>query len=128
MEIITKIVKDDAGNSENRYFAETGDGFDGTAQGYGYKSMEKLKKAYWFYTNKDQIRAKQNRAKRFLKDNPRIKYLLDNYFSAQNYLYAFKDGEELTMKFFLEMLKEENELEIIQKLNDNKDIWRNLLE
>lgn len=127
MQITTKIIEDNVGNTETRYFGETGDGFDGTAQGYGYKSKEKLEKAYWFYKNKDKINAKNNKAKKFLKENPQIKRLLDEYFSAQNYLYAFKDGGELTMESFLELLEEEGNLEIMQKLNDNKDIWRSLL-
>lgn len=128
MQIATKIVEDNIGNTETRYFGETDDGFDGDAQGYGYKSKEKLEKAYWFYKNKDKINAKKNKTKKFLKENPQTKRLLDNYFSAQNHLYAFKDGEELTMESFLEMLKEEGNFEDIQKLNDNKDIWRNLLD
>lgn len=128
MQITTKIIEDGVGNTETRYFGKIDDGFDGTAQGYGYKSKEKLEKAYWFYKNKDKIKAKKNKAKKFLKDNPNIKRLLDNYFSAQNYVYAFKEGEEFTMESFLETIKEEGNFEVIQKLNDNKDIWRNLLD
>jgi len=128
MQITTKIIEDNEGNSETRYFGKTDDSFDGTAQGYGYKSKEKLEKAYWFYKNKDKINAKKNKAKKFLKENPQIKSLLNNYFSAQNYVYAFKDGEEITMESFLEMLREEGYFEDIKKLNDNKDIWRNLLD
>lgn len=121
------MIIDDVGNSETRYFAETEDGFDGTAQGYGYKSKEKLEKAYWFYKNRDKINAKKSKANEFLKENPQIKRLLWNYFSPQNYLYAFKDGEELTVESFLEMLKEEGNFDVIKKLNDNKDIWKSLL-
>lgn len=128
MQITTKIIEDGVGNTETRYFGKIDDGFDGTAQGYGYKSKEKLEKAYWFYKNKDKIKAKKNKAKKFLKDNPNIKRLLDNYFSAQNYVYAFKEGEEFTMESFLETIKEEGNFEVIQKLKDNKDIWRNLLD
>ena len=128
MQITTKIIEDNEGNSETRYFGKTDDSFDGTAQGYGYKSKEKLEKAYWFYKNKDKINVKKNKAKKFLKENPQIKSLLNNYFSAQNYVYAFKDGEEITMESFLEMLREEGYFEDIKKLIDNKDIWRNLLD
>lgn len=127
MQITTKIVEDGEGNTETRYFGKTDDCFDGTAQGYGYKSKEKLEKAYWFYKNKDKINSKKNQAKKFLKENPQIKRLLDNYFSAQNYVYAFKDGEELMMESFLEMLKEERNFDAVKKLNDNKEIWRSLL-
>ena len=127
MQITTRIVEDDIGNTETRYFGETEDSFDGTAQGYGYKSKPKLMKAYWFYKNKDKINAKKNKSKKFLKENPQIKNLLNNYFSAQNYLYTYKDGKELTMQSFLEMLKEEGNLDIIHKLNENKDIWKSLL-
>jgi hypothetical protein len=44
MQITTKIIEDDAGNTETRYFGETEDSFDGTAQGYGLK---KSKTSYW---------------------------------------------------------------------------------
>lgn len=128
MQITTKIIEDNEGNSETRYFGKTDDSFDGNAQGYGYKSKEKLEKAYWFYKNRDKINAKKNQAKKFLKENPQMKRLLNNYFSVQNYVYAFKDGEELTMESFLEILREEGNFEVIKKLNDNREIWRNLLE
>ena len=78
MQITTKIIEDDVGNTETRYFGKTEDSFDGTAQGYGFKSKEKLEKAYWFYKNRDKISDKKNKAKKFLKENPQIKRLLDN--------------------------------------------------
>lgn len=126
MQVKTRIITDEVGNTETRYFAETEDGFDGAAHGFGYKSKEKLEKAYWFYKNRDKINNRKNKANKFLKENPQIKKILDEYFSAPNYLYAFKDGEELTMKSLLQMLEEENKLEIIRKLNENQDIWGDL--
>lgn len=129
MQITTKIIEDSDGNAETRYFGKTEDSFDGTAQGYGYKSIEKLQKAYWFYKNKDKINARKGKAKSFLKDNPLIKKLLDDYFCEQNYLYAAKDGEDINMKTFLAMLEQEgNHQEVIDKMNENEDIWKNLLD
>ena len=127
MQITTKTINDGIGNTEIRYFAVTDDNFDGTAQGYGYKSLQKLKKAYWFYQNKDKIRAKQNKAKKFLDENLQIKQLLEDYFSEQNYFYALKDGKELTMESFLMALDKDNFQGIIKKLCENKYIWRNIL-
>ena len=127
MQITTKTINDSIGNTEIRYFAVTDDNFDGTARGYGYKSLQKLKKAYWFYQNKDKIRDKQNKAKKFLDENPQIKQLLGDYFSEQNYLYALKDGEEITMESFLMALDKDNLPGIIKKLCENKDIWRVIL-
>jgi len=34
---------------ETRYFVETNDGFDGTAQGYGYRSPQNIYRAYSYY-------------------------------------------------------------------------------
>lgn len=133
MQIETKeiILDADIGNTEIRYFAKTDDGFDGTAQGYGFKSRQKLEKAYWFFKNKDKINAKKAQAKKFLKEHPEIKRLLDSYFSEQNYLYAIKDREEINMDTFLKALEEDDETnhqEAIKLLNDNKELWRNLLD
>lgn len=133
MQIETKeiILDKEIGNTETRYFTKTDDGFDGTAQGYGFKSRQKLEKAYWFFKNKDKINEKKNQAKKFLKAHPEIKKLLDEYFSAQNYLYAAKDGEEINMNTFLKALEqddENNHSETIKLLNDNKILWRNLLD
>ena len=110
---------------EARYFAETDDGFDGTAQGYGYKSMEKLQKAYWYYKNKDKIRAKKKEARRFLRENPKINRLLKNYFSVDNCVYALKCGETLSIGHLIRELNPDEE-EIKSKLLDVKHLWRTL--
>ena len=132
MQIETKeiILDADIGNTEIRYFAKTDDKFDGTAQGYGFKSRQKLEKAYWFFKNKDKINAKKAQAKKFLKEHPGIKKLLDNYFSEDNILYALKDGEEMDMDTFLKSLEDDetDHQETINLLKDNKELWRNLLD
>ena len=111
---------------ETRYFGKTDDGFDGTAQGYGYKSIEKLNKAYWFFKNKDKINANKNKAKRFLKDNLDVKKCLLNYFDADNAVYAWKNSEELSFADLLESLEKENNSDIINKLNNVKHLWKTL--
>lgn len=133
MQIETKeiIIDAEIGITEIRYFAKTDDRFDGTAQGYGFKSRQKLEKAYWFFKNKDKINTRKSQAKRFLKEHPEIKKLLDDYFSDQNYLYALKDGENIDMDTFMKSLEEDDEAnhqEAIKLLNDNKELWRNLLD
>jgi len=35
--------------TETRWFVETEDGFDGTAQGYGFKSPQALYKCIWLF-------------------------------------------------------------------------------
>ena len=133
MQIETKeiIIDAEIGITDTRYFAKTDDKFDGTAQGFGFKSREKLEKAYWFFKNKDKINAKKAQAKKFLKEHPEIKKLLDDYFSDKNYLYALKDGEDIDMNTFLKALKEDDETnhqEVIKLLNDNKELWINILD
>ena len=116
---------------ETRYFAESNDGFDGTAQGYGYKSKQKLILAHWYFLNKNKIPCWNNEAKSFLKKNPDIKTKLKQYFSEDNFLYAWKCQEELSMQSFVnELLKDEDEKskEIAQKLNQVKRLWKSFME
>ncbi|MBX8638545.1 MAG: hypothetical protein KIY11_09355, partial [Thermoplasmata archaeon] len=77
MKVTTRVV-----GNETRYFAETGDGFDGTTQGYGYRSMEKLNKAYWYFKNRNRLEGEKGSAKKLLKDNRALAKLLRDYFSA----------------------------------------------
>lgn len=130
MNITTKKVEDTTGNTSLRYFGETKDGFDGTAQGYGYKSKQKLMKAYWFHQNKHKIKGLKSEAKQFLKDNPKIKKIVEDYFSEDNCFYAMKDGEILSIKNLIIDLKTddalENKSEIIDILNKNKHLWKTI--
>jgi hypothetical protein len=148
MEITTKQIKVNEFETETRYFAKTDDGFDGTAQGYGYKSIEKLKKAYWFYKNKGKLKTLEKEAKKFLKENPDIKKLLNEYFSADNYICAWKDREELSFDTLLtelkqppveipseelkEMKMEKNPYQnanedVIKRLEDIKHLWKSIM-
>ncbi|MBX8636697.1 MAG: hypothetical protein KIS30_08690 [Thermoplasmata archaeon] len=124
MKVTTRVV-----GNETRYFAETGDGFDGTAQGYGYRSMEKLNKAYWYFKNRNRLEGEKGSAKKLLKDNRALAKLLRDYFSADNYLYALKDGETLSVQSLIEDLKQyerPDKLELIAKLESNRPLWRAL--
>lgn len=130
MNITTKRIEDTDMNTTLRYFTEKKDGFDGTAQGYGYKSKQKLMKAYWFHKNKHKINGLKNETKVFLKENPKIKQLLNNYFDVENCFDACKCGETLTFKTFMDDIENdddiENKSEIIDILNKNKHLWRTI--
>jgi hypothetical protein len=131
MNIETKMVQDGEGNNVVRWFAKTNDGFDGTAQGWGYKTKEKLMKAYWFYQNRHKINDMKIETKKFLTENPKIKRILSNYFSVENELDALKNGESLSFESLMEDLNDddwiiENKTEIIEILNKNKHLWKTL--
>ena len=55
LQLTKKEIKteDEPWEKEERWFTKTEDGFDGTAQGYGYKTPKKLYAAYWFFKNKN---------------------------------------------------------------------------
>ena len=132
MKITTKQIKTNEFETEIRYFAETNDDFDGNAQGYGYKSIEKLKKAHWFYKNKGKLRSMEHQAKKFLKSNPEIKKLLNDYFSADNHIYALKNREELSFDGLITELRDgnwtvENREETIKKIEESKHLWKSIL-
>jgi len=116
---------------EIRYFAESNDGFDGTAQGYGYKSKQKLILAHWYYLNKNKIKSWKGETKRFMKDNPKIKKLFDNYFDESNCLYYAKDGEEMSIEDFINIISKDEDInsqEIIRKLNEKKYLWKTIMQ
>ena len=129
MEITTKQIKVNEFETESRYFAKTDDGFDGTAQGYGYKSIEKLKKAHWFYKNKGKLKTLENEAKKFLKENPDIKKLLKEYFSDDNYIWALKDRQEISFDTLLIELKEKpvENRDAITKIEGAKHLWKSIM-
>ena len=134
MEIVARKVpiSDDPADqsfTETRYFAETDDGFDGTAQGYGYRSMEKLNRTCWYFKNRNRLDSEKGNARKLLKDNPVLTEILNDYFSADNYVYAFKDGETLSMQSLIDSLRHEegpDKLDVIAKLEANRSLWRAL--
>lgn len=118
-------------NYETRYFAESDDGFDGTAQGYGYKSKQKLILAYWYFLNKNKIKSLKGETKRFMKDNPEIKKLFDNYFDESNCLDYAKNNDEMSIQDFINIISKDeniNSQEIIRKLNEKKHLWKTIMQ
>jgi len=122
MKIETKKIK-----NEIRFFAEEADpGFDGTANGYGFKSVEKLKKSYWFFQNKDRLKNLEMEAKDFLKQNPDVKQILNDYFDADWCIDRFCDGEEATIENLIEDFKEDHP-ELVEKLLNAKHLWKSFM-
>jgi hypothetical protein len=131
MEIETRMVLDGDGNNTIRYFTKTDDGFDGTAQGWGYKTKEKLMKAYWFHQNRHKINGLKSDAKKFLTENPKIKKILSKYFDFDNVFHALKCGTSLSFETLMNDLNDndwnlENKTEIIEILNKNKHLWKTI--
>lgn len=112
---------------ETRYFAETDDGFDGTAQGHGYRSVEKLKKAYWFYKNRGRLSALKGEAKKFLRENQDVANAVRDYFTAQNALYAFKEGTRLSWEGLVEELERSpDSAPVADKIRQNQRLWKSI--
>jgi len=131
MEIETILIQDNEGNETNRWFAKTDDGFDGTAQGWGFKTKEKLMKAYWFYQNRHKINGLKSEAKKFLAENPKIKKILLKYFDDDNVFHALKCGVSLSFKTLMVDINDvnwniENKTEIVEILNKNKHLWKTI--
>lgn len=117
-EIITKLFKGSAyqygkepweveyTNNETRYFTipEKIGSFDGTAQGYGYKSKASLYKAYYYQANKKQIEQNARNNKHFVKEylakNPAVKECFDIYFSEDNMLRNLKERYPINYEDF----------------------------
>lgn len=111
---------------EVRWFVETNDGFDGTAQGYGFKTPQAVYKAYAYFKSKDKKKADTGRIKQFLKDNPDVKAALNNYLDADWVKDRYLDGEPNSIENMLEHIAEDQP-EVAKKLNDNKNIWKALM-
>ena len=85
-----------------RYFAiDPPNGFDGSAQGYGYKSEEGLRRAFKYHMQKDQIQADKNLVQ---------EYLLEHQIDINN---------------FFEWMKQETEKDIAYALKYRVREWRN---
>lgn len=77
----------------DRWYADTTDGLDGTAQGYGYKTEQSLRKARWFFLNKSKIVEGQNSAKEWLRANPEAKAQLNAFTGNEDiWLQDLKNG------------------------------------
>lgn len=112
--------------TETRWFVETNDGFDGSAQGYGYKTPQAVYKAYAYFKSKDQRKAETNQVKKFLKDNPDVKAALKNYLDADWAMDRAMDGEPTSIDNMLEHMAEDRP-EVAKKLNDNKHLWKAIM-
>ena len=107
--ITSKKIPINEYENEIRYFAESDDGFDGNAQGYGYKSVEKLKKAYWWYKEGDNWKKKvQNRRIDILtyfrinKNSNELYGKLLDFFHPDNAIYLMKERETYDRNSFLD--------------------------
>lgn len=120
---IIKQIDDHFETKETRWFAETNDNFDGTAQGYGYKSPQAVYKAYHYFKNKNKYKNNAKNVKTFLNDNPDINNALEQYFDPQECLWRDKDREPTSIEHFVETMQEENP-EIANKMLDQKHLWK----
>ena len=128
LQLTKKEIKtgDEPWEKEERWFTKTDDGFDGTAQGYGYKTPKKLYAAYWFFKNKDKINQSKKDVIKFLKENPDVKKELKSYFDENECFYRAKDGEDTSFKDFMVRAKNSDISEIGKKLNNVKHLWHSL--
>jgi hypothetical protein len=108
--------------TETRWFTETKDGFDGTAQGYGYKSPQALHKAYAYFKNKNNRKSHKPNVKKLLKDNPEVKDACDAYFDADNLLYVFKEGCDPSMQD----LVNRSSGDVKKILEEHKHMWKSI--
>lgn len=108
--------------TEERWFVETGDGFDGTAQGYGYKTPQAVYKAYNYYKSKHKRHIEKNTILKFLKENPDIKNCFESYFGPQECVWRIKDQEDDSLIGLIENYKDEDELH--QKLKLHEDFLK----
>lgn len=121
------IKKEDYGQEvkENRWFVETNDGFDGTAQGYGYKTPQSLYKAYGYFKNKNSRKNDEKLVKKFLNENLDVKTILNSYLDPDWWIDREKDGDPTSIEDMIETYKEESV--VIDKLIKNKHLWKQLI-
>ena len=79
------------GHKKVRWFTQTDDGFDGTSQGFGFKSAKNLYKAYYYFLNRDKYQSLEEEVIEFLKTNPYIKKIMDMYMTLEEQKWR---GEE----------------------------------
>ncbi|MGI0132261.1 MAG: hypothetical protein ACREDK_04105 [Thermoplasmata archaeon] len=127
MKIHRRAVRRDAFRTEIRYFAETGDGFDGTAHGHGFRSLEELRRTYWFFMNRGRLEGLRSEARGLLRKNPTVAAAIRNYFTAENAIYAWKEGETLSFLSFVRDLEGTPGMEeVLAVLKAHQRLWRTL--
>jgi len=85
--------------------------------------------AYWFYKNKGKLKTLEKEAKKFLKENPDIKKLLNEYFSENNWIWALKDRRELSFDTLITELRDDSveNRDIINKIEGAKHLWKSMM-
>lgn len=111
---------------ETRWFVETNDGFDGTANGHGYKTPQAVYKAYAYFKNKNRRNAEAKLTEEFLKDNPDVRSALNNYMDSDWELDRNKDGEDSSIENMLEYISGDQP-EVAKKLQENRHLWKSLI-
>ena len=115
-------------NKGARYFTDPPkiDGFDGTAQGYGYKTKQAIYKAFSYHQNRGKMAQNEIDARHFLEENPEIKALLDDYMDDDACFYRMKDREPTSIPHFISEIKADHP-ELVEKLREAKSLHRALL-
>lgn len=121
-----KVEKLKLTKKNGRWFTETNDRFDGTAQNYGYKTPRGLYRAYYYFLNKNKFAKQRQEIKHFLEINSDIKTVLDNYFDETNCFYRMKDREQTSIENLIKIILK-TQPEVVKKLEQNKDIWKSLM-
>jgi hypothetical protein len=126
LDLIKKeIIKN--GDKIFKWFVETDDGFDGTADGYGYNSPQKLYNAYWYFKNKSKSTSLRREVYNFLKENPDIKQIIDDYMDLDWQLDRLKDNEPTSIPDLIELIEDDNDIidknNIIKRLNNVNYLW-----
>lgn len=110
---------------ETRWFVETNDGFDRTANGYGYKTPQAVYKAYAYFKSKDQRKQQGKEIKQFLATNPDVAEVLSEYFVDWRCIDRLKNGEESSLEDLVKCINDRPET--AKKLQDNKHLWKALM-
>ena len=114
-----------------RFYAKTNDKFDGSANGYGYKTKQALMKARWYFLNKSIIDANKDKARAWLNENKEAKSKLNSWLDDVDYwIDDCKDhGVGPSLKRFLEEHQEDfGQSQWFKTLSDDKEfgkiVWR----
>jgi hypothetical protein len=108
----------------DRWFVETKDGFDGTANGYGFKTPQAVYKSYAYFKSKDQRAQQDKDVKNFLKENSDVKEVLDAYLSEDECFYRMKDQEPTSVANLLDYLEDES---VAEKIKTLEPLWKAIL-
>jgi hypothetical protein len=118
-----------------RFYAKTDDKFDGSANGYGYKTKQALIKARWYYLNKATIDADKERARAWLNENKEAKSMLNSWLDDTDYwFYDCKDGGDgpSLKRFLAEHEEESGQSQWFKTLSEDKEfgkiVWRWVLD